>query len=66
MAFRATTSRTHTLNPPARDLDARRIERDARRIAAFIHASSKLQQLRNRIAALELALRRVEHRSVAT
>jgi len=39
---------------------ARRLDRDARRIAAVIHASSKLQRLRNRIAALELALARIE------
>jgi hypothetical protein len=63
MAFRATTSRTRT---HARELDPRRIEHDARRIGAVIHASSKLQRLRNRIAALELALRRIEHPSDAT
>jgi len=65
MQSRATPACISARNP-GRDVDTRRIDRAARRITAVIHASSKLQRLRDRIAALELALARVEHPSDAT
>ena len=65
MLSRATPTRTTARNA-GRDDEARRIDLDARRITAVIHASCKLQRLRNRIAALELARARVEHKSGAT
>ena len=61
MVSRATSTRFPVRTRECRALDTRRIDHEARRIVAVIHASSKLQQLRNRIVAIELALARIEH-----